>query len=60
VPRAWFNSAGAIGDRGFGARLRQLPIDAVHALQAPELGLDIDTPEDLARVRDAGWIDAGR
>ncbi|CCP16594.1 nucleotidyltransferase family protein [Stenotrophomonas maltophilia] len=59
VPRAWFNSAGATGDRGFGARLRQLPIDAVHALQAPELGLDIDTPEDLARARLAGWIDAG-
>ncbi|HIE5510990.1 TPA: nucleotidyltransferase family protein [Stenotrophomonas maltophilia] len=59
VPRAWFNAAGATGDRGFGARLRQLPIDAVHALHAPELGLDIDTPEDLARARLAGWIDAG-
>ena len=58
VPRAWFNAAGATGDRGFGARLRQLPIDAVHALQAPELALDIDTPEDLARARLAGWIDA--
>jgi molybdenum cofactor cytidylyltransferase len=32
----------------------------VHVLQAPELGLDIDTPEDLARARDAGCIDAGR
>ncbi|HGM7307517.1 TPA: NTP transferase domain-containing protein [Stenotrophomonas maltophilia] len=60
VPRAWFNQVGASGDRGFGARLRQLPIDAMHALQAPELGLDIDTPEDLARARLAGWIDAGR
>lgn len=60
VPRAWFNQVGASGDRGFGVRLRQLPIDAVHALQAPELGLDIDTPEDLARARLAGWIDAGR
>ncbi|WP_267873479.1 hypothetical protein [Stenotrophomonas maltophilia] len=40
--------------------MRQLPVDAVHALQAPELGLDIDTPEDLARARLAGWIDAGR
>lgn len=60
VPRAWFNAAGATGDRGFGARLRQLPIDAVHALQAPELALDIDTPEDLARARLAGWIGAGR
>lgn len=59
VPRAWFNQVGASGDRGFGARLRQLPIDAVHVLQAPELGLDIDTPEDLARARLAGWIDAG-
>lgn len=59
VPRAWFNQVGASGDHGFGARLRQLPIDAVHALQAPELGLDIDTPEDLARARLAGWIDAG-
>jgi molybdenum cofactor cytidylyltransferase len=60
VPRAWFTPVGAAGDRGFGARLRQLPVDTVHVLQAPELGLDIDTPEDLARARDAGWIDAGR
>jgi molybdenum cofactor cytidylyltransferase len=59
VPRAWFNSARATGDRGFGARLRQLPVDTVHVLQAPELGLDIDTPEDLARARYLGWIDAG-
>ncbi|HGM7284531.1 TPA: NTP transferase domain-containing protein [Stenotrophomonas maltophilia] len=59
VPRAWFNAAGATGDRGFGARLRQLSIDAVHALHAPELGMDIDTPEDLARARYLGWIDAG-
>lgn len=58
VPRAWFNPVGATGDRGFGKRLKQLHIDAVHALQAPELGLDIDTPEDLARARDSGWIDA--
>ncbi|HEL3790791.1 nucleotidyltransferase family protein [Stenotrophomonas maltophilia] len=60
APRAWFTSVGAAGDRGFGTRLRQLPVDTVHVLQAPELGLDIDTPEDLARARDAGWIDAGR
>ncbi|MBA0433542.1 nucleotidyltransferase family protein [Stenotrophomonas riyadhensis] len=57
VPHAWFNAASATGDRGFGARLRQLPVDTVHVLQAPELGLDVDTPEDLARARDAGWID---
>lgn len=57
VPHAWFNTASATGDRGFGARLRQLPVDTVHVLQAPELGLDVDTPEDLARARDAGWID---
>ncbi|HDS1510630.1 nucleotidyltransferase family protein [Stenotrophomonas maltophilia] len=60
VPRAWFAHVGAAGDRGFGTRLRQLPSNAVHALQAPELGLDIDIPEDLARARLAGWIDAGR
>jgi len=58
VPRAWFNAAGATGDRGFGARLWQLHFDAVHALVAPELALDIDTPEDLARARLAGSIDA--
>lgn len=57
VPRAWFTPVGAVGDCGFGARLRQLPADTVHVLQAPELALDIDTPEDLARARDAGWID---
>lgn len=57
VPRAWFTPVGAAGDRGFGARLRQLPADMVHVLQAPELGLDVDTAEDLARARDAGWID---
>ena len=51
------DSVGAAGDCGFGARLRQLPADTVHVLQAPELALDIDTPEDLARARDAGWID---
>jgi len=60
VPRAWFTAVGAACDRGFGARLRQLPVDTVHVLHAPELALDIDTPEDLARARDAGWIDVGR
>ncbi|WP_303635525.1 nucleotidyltransferase family protein [Stenotrophomonas tuberculopleuritidis] len=59
VPRAWFTPVGATGDRGFGARLRQLPADTVHVLPAPELSLDIDTPADLARARLAGWIDAG-
>lgn len=58
VPRDWFDSMQrATGDRGFGARLGQQPAAGIFQLDAPELGMDIDRPEDLAKARQAGWID---
>lgn len=60
VPRAWFDDAAQVegGDRGFGRRLRQLSAGAAFGLRAPELELDIDTPRDLERARQLGWLDA--
>jgi len=59
VPGAWFAQVdGVQGDAGFGAGLRALPRHAVHLLDAPELQLDIDTPDDLRRARAAGLLDA--
>lgn len=57
VPRDWFGSTDMVGDRGFGARLRQQGEAGLFQLQAPELGLDVDTPDDLAMARERGWLD---
>ena len=57
VPRDWFESMQAIGDRGFGARLGQQRAAGIFQLHAPELGMDIDSPDDLAKARQLGWID---
>ena len=48
VPGDWFaHPEGLTGDRGFGARLSMLGSQAICAVQAPELGLDIDTVGDM-------------
>lgn len=48
VPGEWFaHPDGLSGDRGFGARLGMLGSQAICAVQAPELGLDIDTVADM-------------
>lgn len=57
VPRAWFEDVPSTGDRGFGSRLRQVDIEGIHVLNAPELLLDIDDNDDLARARELGLID---
>ena len=57
VPRAWFDDLQSRGDHGFGARLRESPKGTVFGLHAPELALDIDTPNDLAGARKRGWLD---
>ena len=57
VPRDWFASMQAIGDRGFGRRLGQQRAAGIFQLDAPELGMDIDSREDLAQARQMGWID---
>ncbi|BDU15231.1 nucleotidyltransferase family protein [Lysobacter auxotrophicus] len=46
------------GDAGFGARLSTL--DGVWTLDAPELALDLDTPDDVADAVSRGWLDAAR
>ena len=43
------------GDAGLGARLSAL--DGVWVLDAPELALDVDTPDDVARAIARGWLD---
>lgn len=58
VPGDWFTTLRAEGgDSGFRARLRSLEEGSIALLQAPALGLDIDTPADLRRAREQGWID---
>lgn len=62
VPRAWLSEM-ADGDRGLGARLRGLPLAALFTLDAPELGFDLDTEEDVRAAIARGWVDqppAGR
>lgn len=57
VPRGWFDSMPAAGDRGFGARLGQQRAAGIYQLEAPDLGTDIDSPGDLAKARQRGWLD---
>lgn len=64
VPAAWLQPKpgqaadhGARGDQGLAARLRALPHDAVHLLDAAEAAFDIDTPADVAIAIARGWID---
>ena len=45
------------GDRGFAAFWRQAE-SPPSRIEAPELAFDLDTPDDLQRAIDAGWIDA--
>lgn len=45
------------GDQGFKQLLRDPDIACVH-VAAPELALDVDTPDDLERARQRGWIDS--
>lgn len=57
VPRDWFRSIDVAGDKGFGSRFRQQRMAGIFQLDAHELGADIDSPQDLARVRTLGWLD---
>ncbi|HSD17545.1 MAG TPA: nucleotidyltransferase family protein [Thermomonas sp.] len=57
VPRGWFETMPADASRGFGARLRQQPADGIFLLETRELGMDIDSPQDLAIARERGWLD---
>lgn len=45
------------GDRGFGRLLNALPGESIGRLVAPELALDIDTPDDVRRAIAAGLLD---
>jgi molybdenum cofactor cytidylyltransferase len=45
------------GEQGFGRRLNALPADAVWRLHAPELQLDIDTPENEQAAIARGLLD---
>jgi molybdenum cofactor cytidylyltransferase len=57
VPSSWFANPELTGDRGFGAKLRA--IANVALIDAPELALDIDTPDDLREAQARGLIDQG-
>lgn len=57
VPGHWFDGVADGGDSGFRARLRALDDGSLALLDAPELGLDIDTPDDLRRARSDGLVD---
>lgn len=61
VPRTFLSQAlipDGQPDRGLGAQLRALPRDAIFALDAPELGFDIDTEADVHAAIARGWLDA--
>jgi len=57
VPGTWFAQHATDGDHGFHAYLRAVPADEVFTLRAPELALDVDTPDDLRVAIDAGLLD---
>ena len=59
VPRMLLSQAPTLdGDRGLGAQLRALSREAVFALDAPELGFDLDTEDDVHAAIARGWLDA--
>jgi len=59
VPAAWFQDHDRLReDRGFGRLLRSLPPADIAVLDAPELGLDIDTESDIAEATARGLLDA--
>lgn len=61
VPRALLSQVSMpVGkqDRGLGAHLRALPRAAIFALDAPELGFDVDTGDDVRAAIARGWVDA--
>ncbi len=58
VPSAWFSHHELSGDRGFGPSLRALPRGSLFLLEVPELGLDIDSPQDATNAVARGWLDA--
>lgn len=57
VPRDWFDSMQAAGDRGFGARLGRQRAAGIFRLDAPDLVVDIDSRRDLVKARTLGWLD---
>ena len=61
IPAAVLQQAHALeGDRGFGGYLNALPIGAVWRLAAPELQLDIDTPENEQAAIARGLLDGAK
>jgi len=58
VPSAWFSHRDLCGDRGFGRLLRALPRSALFLIEAPDLCLDIDSPQDVTTAVARGWLDA--
>lgn len=58
TPALWVDAEQLRGDRGLGHRLRELPVDAVWKLVAPELEFDIDSDADLDVAIELGLIDA--
>lgn len=58
VPPALLARAATLhGDRGLRDALNALPFHTLGRLEAPELRLDIDTPDDLARALALGLVD---
>lgn len=59
VPRAMLSQASMPDDeRGLGAQLRELPCTAIFTFDAPELGFDLDTGDDVRTAIARGWLDA--
>jgi molybdenum cofactor cytidylyltransferase len=60
VPSHWFSTPEAFaGDAGFRHRLRGLPSQSFFRLEAPELAVDIDLPQDVENAVSHGQLDAG-
>lgn len=58
VPATLLARAHALeGDRGLGPLLRALPRGDVSLLDAPELGFDLDTEQDVRVAIARGWLD---
>ncbi|TDK24410.1 nucleotidyltransferase family protein [Luteimonas aestuarii] len=61
VPVAWLHSQPSRkddrGDVGLGARLRAIPQQELHLLDAAEAAFDIDSPDDVVFAVARGWLD---
>lgn len=57
IPQALWLGLPLSGDHGLRRLFATLGVDTLGCVVAPALGLDVDTPADVARATERGWLD---